>query len=61
MHEPRVDLKSKRGFSFGEWAWADLNGRPHAYQADFGGLATGQDIVNSLMDRAICTFPDPAL
>ena len=30
---PARSRKTKRGFALQQWAWVDLNYRPHAYQA----------------------------
>jgi hypothetical protein len=45
--------KCLHGLSF-VWAWADSNGRPHAYQAAPGGSGTPQPVTKTQTGRAIC-------
>jgi hypothetical protein len=44
-----------------EWAWADSNGRPHAYQAAPGGSGTPQPVTKTQTGRAICQRSPPPL
>ncbi len=39
---------------FYEWAWVELNYRPHAYQATEGKPEVRQEICKSLTDTVIC-------